>query len=287
MSIQLLGSGAFGAIIGWFVYYINRYRKGDIQFSDLTTLVGVIGGGAVTQLFGSGDKDLFGAYGVGLFVGFFSYLLTLIILVRKSSNFDSDWFLDGRRKSAEPPYEIPGDVRPTIVPMDAPAATAPPPSVIVNLTAPNAPIIEADVSPSDAANRTIAKCEEVWDANKADCDAFAKAVAGAFGVTLNGQANDIVDQIQTAGWTRLADGSAAKAAADSGMLVIGGLKGSAMTPAEAHGHVVVVVSGPIASGKYPSAYWGKLNGVGRRNTTVNYAWKAADRDNVIYASRAV
>ena len=38
-SLPYLGAAGFGAIIGWYVYYINRYRKGDVQFSDLTTLV--------------------------------------------------------------------------------------------------------------------------------------------------------------------------------------------------------------------------------------------------------
>ncbi|RMG95735.1 MAG: hypothetical protein D6706_11385, partial [Chloroflexi bacterium] len=58
--IQLLGAGAFGAIIGWYVYYINRYRKGDVQFSDLVTLIGILGGGTIVSLFPA-RTDLFGA----------------------------------------------------------------------------------------------------------------------------------------------------------------------------------------------------------------------------------
>lgn len=104
-TIQLLGAGGFGALIGWYVYYINRYRKADVQLSDLVTLIGAVGGGAVLALFPQ-RTDLFGAYGIGLFSGFFSYLLVLIILVAKSKNFDSDWFLDGRRKRPVDAYEI-------------------------------------------------------------------------------------------------------------------------------------------------------------------------------------
>jgi hypothetical protein len=96
-QVQLLGAGCFGALIGWYVYYINRYRKGDVQISDLVTVVGVIGGSAVLALFPQGT-DLFGAYGIGLAVGFFGYFLVLITLVGVSPNFDADWFLDGRRK---------------------------------------------------------------------------------------------------------------------------------------------------------------------------------------------
>jgi hypothetical protein len=97
MNVQLIGAGCFGAIIGWYVYYINRYRKTDVQLSDLVTLIGVLGGGAILKLF-PGQSDLFGAYGIGLAIGFFVYFFILVILVGVSKNFDTDWFLDGRRK---------------------------------------------------------------------------------------------------------------------------------------------------------------------------------------------
>jgi hypothetical protein len=96
-TIQLLGAGGFGTIIGWLVYFINRYRRGDVQFSDLTTVIGILGGGAVLALFPA-QTDLFGAYGIGLFIGFFSYFLFLMLWVRISPNFTVDWFLDGRSK---------------------------------------------------------------------------------------------------------------------------------------------------------------------------------------------
>lgn len=132
----------------------------------------------------------------------------------------------------------------------------------------------------------ISACETEWDAFKSDCSGFVKAVAVDVGIGLSGQADDIVDQIQSNGWKILVDGIAAKAQADAGLFVVGGLKGKDLDPPEAHGHVVVVVSGPMAFGKYPSAYWGKLNGVGAKNQTLNYAFRASVRDNVIYGSRA-
>lgn len=97
MRLQLIGAASFGALIGWYVYYINRYRKGDVQLSDLVTVIGVIGGSAVLALFPAGTA-LFGAYGIGLAAGFFLYFLVLVILVSVSQNFDADWFLDGRRR---------------------------------------------------------------------------------------------------------------------------------------------------------------------------------------------
>ncbi len=96
-QVQMAGAVCFGAIIGWYVYMINRYRKSDVQASDIVTLIGAIGGSAVLALFKSGT-DLFGAYGVGLAAGFFGYFLVLVVLVAISKNFTADWFLDGRRR---------------------------------------------------------------------------------------------------------------------------------------------------------------------------------------------
>jgi len=101
MGVAGWGALAFGAVVGWFIYYINRYRRGDVQISDVTTLIGAIGGAGVLVLFRKEGTDdgglLFGAYGIGLALGFFSYYVVLVILVSKSPNFDADWFLDGRR----------------------------------------------------------------------------------------------------------------------------------------------------------------------------------------------
>ncbi len=117
--MAMSGAFAFGVVVGWFVYFTNRYRKGDASFADITTLLGVIGGGAVTALFGEGKTDLFGAYGIGLAVGFFAYFATLIVLVKRSKGvFAMTWFLDGRRKKPGPEEEIPADTRPTVAPMD-------------------------------------------------------------------------------------------------------------------------------------------------------------------------
>lgn len=115
--IQLLGAGGFGAIIGWYVYYVNRYRKGDVQLGDLVTLIGVLGGGTILTLFPA-STDLFGAYGIGLFSGFFGYFIILNILVRISENFNTDWFLDGRRKMPKKPWIIPEEIARTKAPME-------------------------------------------------------------------------------------------------------------------------------------------------------------------------
>ena len=118
-TIQLIGAWTFGALIGWYIYYINRYRSAEIQLNDLMTLVGVLGSGAILALFPAAT-DLFGAYGIGLFIGFFGYFIIVAILVRGSENFDADWFLDGRRKTLPEDYYIPEEAKPTITPMEVP-----------------------------------------------------------------------------------------------------------------------------------------------------------------------
>lgn len=122
----------------------------------------------------------------------------------------------------------------------------------------------------------------------ADCSGFVKAVCSEFGVTLTGQANNIVDQLSAAtGWTELgSDAQAGQRAAEAAMrgeLVIGGRKEAG------NGHVVVVEGSPLDHSKYPFAYWGKLNDPVNAgfNKTVNWAWDSESRDSVTYASRRV
>jgi hypothetical protein len=98
-GLQLGGAGCFGLLVGWYVYYVTRHRRGNVQLTDVGALIGVIGGGAVLTLFPE-QTDLFGAYGIGLAVGFFGYFGFLLYL-RHKAGFPWAWFLDGRR----PPLE--------------------------------------------------------------------------------------------------------------------------------------------------------------------------------------
>jgi len=140
---------------------------------------------------------------------------------------------------------------------------------------------------NDTAQRIINTCEADFDANNDACNNFLIAVASDLGITLNGLADDIVDQIQGNGWAVLVDGPDAKAKADLGWFVVAGLKGADNVPPQDHGHVAVIVTGPLANGKYPTGYWGMLDGQGKKNTTINWAWNAASRDLVIYAGRQI
>ena len=125
-------------------------------------------------------------------------------------------------------------------------------------------------------NKVVDACEKYWAAYQSDCSGFVKAVARELGVVLTGQANDIVNQIKSATWVPVRSGDDAAAKAGIGLVVAG----LADNP---HGHVVIVVPGRPAYGKYPTAYWGQLNGVGRKKTTLNFAWNKVDRDKVSYS----
>jgi hypothetical protein len=119
-TLQLVGAGAFGALIGWFLYYVNRYRRGNVQLKDVVTVVGAIGGAAIMAIFPE-RTDLFGAYGIGLFAGFFGYFLVLLLFVLVSRSFTIEWFLDGRRPPLPPGWNgLEPEERPAME-TDAPA----------------------------------------------------------------------------------------------------------------------------------------------------------------------
>jgi hypothetical protein len=137
-------------------------------------------------------------------------------------------------------------------------------------------------------DRVRGACEACFDAHSGDCSGFVRAVSSRLGVQMYGLADQIVDTIRDKNaWRQLPNGVAAAQRAAEGKLVIGGLKGSEQSNPDPHGHVVVVVTGPLAHDAYPSAYWGKLGGVGAKNKTTNWAWRAEDRDRVSYAEHDI
>ena len=142
---------------------------------------------------------------------------------------------------------------------------------------------------NENAERILNACKNQYEANKGQCNMFAIAVAAEFNIVLSGIADDIVDEIQKDEWTKLANGVEAKNKADEGWFVIGGLKAADEIPPKTHGHVVVVLSGALARGQYPTAMWGSLGGplpsLGR--DTINFSWTRLNRDRVIYAGRQI
>jgi ABC-type protease/lipase transport system fused ATPase/permease subunit len=73
MDVAMTGAAGFGAVMGWITYRTLRRREGAAALSDLATVIGALGGAAITALFKT--PDLFGWYSTGLTVGFFLYLI--------------------------------------------------------------------------------------------------------------------------------------------------------------------------------------------------------------------
>lgn len=74
--IMQVGALLFGVVVGWITYRTLRRREGSAAISDIATVIGAVGSGAVTALFGEGN--LFGWYAIGLAGGFFGYLLVML-----------------------------------------------------------------------------------------------------------------------------------------------------------------------------------------------------------------
>lgn len=78
MVVSEVGALCFGLVIGWIVYRTLRRREGAAMLSDIASVIGAVGGAAVTTMF---DNDqLFGWYSIGLVVGFAGYFIVGLVL---------------------------------------------------------------------------------------------------------------------------------------------------------------------------------------------------------------
>ena len=66
------GALCFGLVIGWVTYRTLRRTKTS-GISDISSVIGAVGGAAILTLFPA-ETEAFEAYGIGLAVGFFAYL---------------------------------------------------------------------------------------------------------------------------------------------------------------------------------------------------------------------
>ena len=83
VTIEKIGAVCFGVVIGWVVYRTLRRTADRVGLSDIASVVGAVGGAAVTGLFKT--EVSFAWYSIGLAVGFFSYLILGHTVFRSSS----------------------------------------------------------------------------------------------------------------------------------------------------------------------------------------------------------
>lgn len=80
MGIEFVGAICFGVVIGWITYRTLRRSADQVGLSDIATVIGAVGGAAVTALF---SEDLFAGYAIGLAGGFFLYFIIALIISGK------------------------------------------------------------------------------------------------------------------------------------------------------------------------------------------------------------
>lgn len=74
MTFIEYGALAFGLVIGWITYRTLHLREDEkVGLSDIATVIGAVGGAAITGLFE--EEILFAAYSIGLAGGFFLFLI--------------------------------------------------------------------------------------------------------------------------------------------------------------------------------------------------------------------
>jgi hypothetical protein len=88
-----IGAAAFGAVIGWNAYFVNRYRQ-SVVIGDLAAVVAAVGGGAILKLFPA-TAGTFGYYGFGLALGFFAYFAALAAMAWRAPGIGLYWLVTG------------------------------------------------------------------------------------------------------------------------------------------------------------------------------------------------
>jgi uncharacterized membrane protein YeaQ/YmgE (transglycosylase-associated protein family) len=89
MTVIDLGALCFGIIVGWVTSRTLR-RTTPSGLSDIATVIGAVGGAAITGIF-KPSTNAFGWYCIGLLIGFFVYLIIAIATAKKGGQPVGDW----------------------------------------------------------------------------------------------------------------------------------------------------------------------------------------------------
>lgn len=73
-TLTFWGALCFGVVIGWVCYRTLRRNQAASGLSDIATVIGAVGGAAITGIWKPGTSA-FGGYCIGLLIGFFLYLI--------------------------------------------------------------------------------------------------------------------------------------------------------------------------------------------------------------------
>jgi hypothetical protein len=88
LETDVFGAWCFGLVIGWVTYRTLRRQTETVALSNIATVIGAVGGAAVTGLFGT--TRLFAWYSIGLTLGFFVYLIVGVTILKDTSWLSRD-----------------------------------------------------------------------------------------------------------------------------------------------------------------------------------------------------
>ena len=88
MTVIDLGALCFGIVVGWITSRTLR-RTTTTGLSDIATVIGSVAGAAVTGIW-QPSTNAFGYYCIGLFIGFFLYLIIAVATAKKTGHL-GDW----------------------------------------------------------------------------------------------------------------------------------------------------------------------------------------------------
>jgi hypothetical protein len=82
--VTSIGACCFGIAVGYITYRTLVRTTDKTAISDLATVIGAVGGAAVTGLFDPSRGDAFGWYSIGLLAGIASFFLLYLALNGRS-----------------------------------------------------------------------------------------------------------------------------------------------------------------------------------------------------------
>ncbi len=78
-TVISIGAVCFGVVIGY-IAYRTLVRKDQAAITDISAVIGAVGGGAVSVWFDQGGGDSFAWYSIGLLVGMVFYFIQYLVL---------------------------------------------------------------------------------------------------------------------------------------------------------------------------------------------------------------
>lgn len=84
-GLVLFGAACFGSVIGYITYRTLARTTDKASITDLASVIGAIGGGTVTVVYGPADGTLFALYSIGLVIGMVLYLIASLLIRGKTA----------------------------------------------------------------------------------------------------------------------------------------------------------------------------------------------------------